>query len=261
MKLKNKFIVIIPLFNVKDLIEQCLMSILTQNFEDVGIIIRDDMSTDGTDKVVKKIFKNDLNNFQTKMMGKDVIYIRNKEKFYPIGNTYDSVINYVDNEDAIISVVDGDDMLTKSDAISKVYNVYYNNPNIWLVWSQHRCSNGNIGQSKSLPNDNTIYTTRNYWSVTHFRTSKIGLYKKINKIDLKDPFTDEEYSSFAGDAALLYPFIEMCGNENSYFLNEILYHYNNDLPFNEHNKNLKNAVKYGTYFKEKGKRYSKIKNL
>jgi hypothetical protein len=26
--------------------------------------------------------------------GKDIIYIRNTTKFYPIGNTYDSVINY-----------------------------------------------------------------------------------------------------------------------------------------------------------------------
>jgi hypothetical protein len=43
---------------------------------------------------------------------------------------------------------------------------------------------------------------------------------------------------------LLYPFIEMCGNEKSYFLDENLYLYNNELPTNEHNKSADNAIKY-----------------
>jgi hypothetical protein len=42
---------------------------------------------------------------------------------------------------------------------------------------QHRNTNGNIGQSRSLPSDDVIYNNRNYWSVTHFRTSKAFLYK------------------------------------------------------------------------------------
>ncbi len=53
MKLTNKFIIIIPLYNAKDLIEICLSSILTQDFDDLGVIIRDDISTDGTDTIVR----------------------------------------------------------------------------------------------------------------------------------------------------------------------------------------------------------------
>ncbi len=40
MKLNNRFIIIIPLYNAKDLIESCLMSILTQTYDDLGIIIK-----------------------------------------------------------------------------------------------------------------------------------------------------------------------------------------------------------------------------
>jgi len=261
MKLNNKFIVVIPLYNAKDLVEQCLMSIITQDYDDVGIIIRDDISTDGTDKVVKKLLGTDNDEFQTNFMGKDVIYIRNKEKFYPVGNTYDSVINYVNNDDSIISVVDGDDMLSTNNAISKVVKIYEEKDNVWLVWSQHRNTNGSVGQSKPLPNDNVIYNHRNYWSVTHFRTSKKKLFHNIRKEDLIDPFTGGEWSSYAGDAAFLYPFIEMCGNEHSFFLNEVLYHYNNNLPTNEHNKNINNAVKYGNYFKQQGNKYKKLERL
>jgi|TARA_R110000772_G_C13295540_1_gene438399 glycosyltransferase involved in cell wall biosynthesis len=261
MKLNNRFIIIIPLYNAKDLIESCLMSILTQTYDDLGIIIRDDMSTDGTDKVVKNLLGNQDDKFMVSFMGKDVLYIKNTSKFYPIGNTYDSVMKYVDNNNSIIGVVDGDDMLSKRQAVSTMVDIYDENPDKWLVWSQHRSSDGSPGQSKPLPSDEVLYSSRNYWSVTHFRTCKKSLYHKLDIKDLMDPFTGEKFSSFAGDAAFLFPFIEMCGNEHSYFLDEVLYHYNNDLPTNEHNKDRSNAVKYGSYFKHKGIKYKKLESL
>ena len=261
MKLTNKFIIIIPLYNAKDLIESCLMSILTQTYDDLGIIIRDDMSTDGTDKVVKDLLGNQDDEFMINFMGKDVIYVKNTSKFYPIGNTYDSVMEYVDNDNAIIGVVDGDDMLSKRQAVSIISEIYDENPDKWLVWSQHRNSNGGVGQSKPIPSDEQLYSNRNYWSVTHFRTCRAGLFHKLDKEDLMDPFVKDSYYTFAGDAAFLFPFIEMCGNEHSYFLNEVLYHYNNDLPTNEHNKDVGQAMKYGTHIKSKGKRYSKLASL
>ena len=261
MKLTNKFIIIIPLYNAKDLVERCIMSIATQKFDNLGIIIRDDISNDGSDKVVKNLLGNQNDEFQTNFMGKDIIYVRNSKKLYPVGNTYESVINYVDNRDAIIGVVDGDDSLSNINAISKVNNVYEGNKDLWLVWSQHSCSNGQSGQSKPLPPDNVIYNNRNYWSVSHFRTSKIGLFYKLSPEDLKDPFVNDSYYTFAGDAAFLFPFIEMCGNEHAEFIQESLYIYNNNLPTNEHNKNLNNAIKYGNYVRTNGKRYTKLISL
>lgn len=261
MKLKNKFIIIIPLYNAKELVEDCLLSILSQTYNDLGIIIRDDISNDGTDSVVKNFFGIHDDEFITKFMGKDVIYIRNKSKFYPVGNTYDSVKNYVDNDDAIIGVVDGDDKLNNAKSVSKIYEIYNENPDKWLVWSQHKNSTGGIGQSRPLPNDSVIYSSRNYWSVSHFRTSRIKLFHHLNEIDIMDPFVENSYYTFAGDAAFLYPFVEMCGNEHSYFLDENLYLYNNNLPTNEHNKDRNKAIKYGSYIKNNGKRYSKLNSL
>jgi hypothetical protein len=163
----------------------------------------------------------------------------------------------VDNPEAIIGVVDGDDKLIKHDAVSKIYDVY-KTKNVWLVWSQHKKSSGEIGESGLLPPDLNIYSSRNYWSVTHFRTSKAFLFNSLDPNDLKDPFVSDSYFTYAGDAAFLYPFCEMCGNKKSYFLNEILYLYNNNLPTNEHNKGYSNAVKYGAYIKSNGKRYKNI---
>jgi glycosyltransferase involved in cell wall biosynthesis len=257
MKLKNKFIVVVPVCNAKDLIVDCLLSIFTQTYEDLGIIIRDDCSNDGTELEIKKLLGIIDNEAQSKFNGKDFIYIRNNKKLYPVGNTYESVINHVDNLNSTIGVVDGDDKFLTRNAISKIEEIYKNEDK-WMVWSQHKNSNGTIGSSKSLPGNDIIYSNRNYWSVTHFRTSKSFLFHNLNKDDLLDPFDKTSYYKFCGDAAFLYPFCEMCGNEKTFFLNEVLYYYNNTLSTNEHNKDFNSAVKYGNYIKSNGKRYSKL---
>ena len=260
MKLNNKFIIVVPVFNAKELIEECLMSIFSQDFDDLGVIIRDDISTDGTDKVIKELLNINDDICQTKFEGKDVIFVRNTNKLYPVGNTYESVINFVDNKDSIIGVVDGDDKLLKSDAVNRIFNLYQSTDK-WMIWSQHKKSNGGVGESKPLPSDNEIYLGRNYWAVTHFRTNKAFLFDLLNPDDLKDPFVNDSYYTFAGDAAFLFPFCEICGNEKAYFLDEVLYLYNNNLPSNEHNKSINDAIKYGSYIRTKGRRYTKKTNI
>lgn len=251
MKLKNKFIIVVPVFNNKDLIVSCLDSIINQTYDDLGLIIRDDMSTDGTGDVIETYLRD---------KGGDIIFIRNKKKLYPVGNTYESVIEYVEDPESIIGVVDGDDKLVSNDAVKKIMEVYETQDK-WMVWSQHQNTDGSRGQSMSLPPDSVIYNNRNYWSTSHFRTSKAGLFFKIKKDDIIDPFVPESYYTFSGDAAFLFPFCEMCGNDKSFFLNEILYCYNNNLPTNEHHKSLQNALKYGQYIKGYGSRYKKLDSL
>jgi glycosyltransferase involved in cell wall biosynthesis len=56
MKLDNKFIIIVPVYNAKDLIVECLSSIISQDFDDLGVIIRDDISTDGTNTIINDFF-------------------------------------------------------------------------------------------------------------------------------------------------------------------------------------------------------------
>lgn len=256
-KLQNKFVIIVPVYNAKELIEDCLLSIFAQSFEDLGVIIRDDMSTDGTDDVIRRLLNIEGDKVLTKYHGKDVLFIRNHSKLYPVGNTYESVINYISDINTIVGVVDGDDSLINSMVVKKVFETYKKTDK-WLIWSQHQTTNGNIGCSMPLPNDSVIYNNRGYWSVTHFRTNLAFLFHNLDVNDLKDPFVPNSYYTYAGDAAFLFPFIEMCGNEKSHFINEVMYVYNNELPNNEHNKGLNNAIKYGNYIRTSGKKYNKL---
>ncbi|MFW6219242.1 MAG: glycosyltransferase family 2 protein [bacterium] len=247
-KLYDDVIVIVPVFNGEKLIEKCINSILSQTYKNFIIIIRDDMSTDKTVEIIKNLYSKYDN----------IYLIENEKKLYPCGNIYKTVIDFVGNDHSIIITVDGDDELIDQNAFKKIINVY-ERKNKWLVWSQHETASGNLGQSKPLPNDEYIITNRNYWSVSHLRTAKAFLYKKINENDLLDFFDKNTYMKFAGDAALLFPMIEMSLNEKSEFINESFYKYNDNLITNETSVNMSMAIHYGSRIRNKGKKYRKLK--
>lgn len=254
-KLNNSFIIIIPVYNAELYIEQSLLSVLNQESSDLGIIIRDDLSTDSTPAIISKIIGLDGYNKQKgKFMGKDILYIRNFTKYYGGGNTYDSVINNVCNKLSIVGVVDGDDWLIDEYAVEKIRSVYSEH-DVWQVWSQHQPKTleaiGLKGYSSILPDDSIIYSNRNYWSVSHFRTCLAWLYSEICRDDLIDPFDGSPFCRFAADAANIYPIIELCGNAKSIFLDQILYYYNDVLGSNEIQVSAKNVKKYSEYIRNK----------
>ncbi len=261
-KLKNRFIIITPMFNAGNSIVKCITSILEQNFVDLGIIIRDDMSTDDCQNILRDFLGMEKNQNLAKINGKDILIVSNSNKLYGGGNTYDSAINYLNNEEAIVGVVDADDFLISDNALTKIYNLYQNK-DVWQIWSQHQAKSldGQCpkGYSSKLPTDNIIYSSRNYWSVSHFRTCKAWLFHKIRRKDLYDPFNFGSFCQFAADASIIYPITEMCGNEKSFFLDEVLYFYNDDLPANESNISREDVKKYTKYIRDQQSRYSKIK--
>lgn len=50
-----KVTVIIPIYNIIDCLERCVMSVVNQTYKDLEIILVDDGSTDGTDKLVDEL--------------------------------------------------------------------------------------------------------------------------------------------------------------------------------------------------------------
>jgi len=258
-KLTNRFIVIIPVCNAGNLIRRAIQSVINQDFYDLGIIIRDDCSTDNTGTLITEMLSiNGVTAQQATLKRRNIIFIRNSHKLYPAGNIYESVQNLVENKEAIIGVVDGDDELIVPDAVSEIYKVYEQQQK-WLVWSQHQpkslLSKKQTGYSSGLPANETIYSTRDYWAVSHFRTCKAWLFDKIHREDLNDPFTDIPFMKMASDAALLYPMIEMCGNERSYFLNKVLYLYNDLLPTNESSLYKNDLEKYINHIRNDKDKY------
>ena len=54
-----KISIIVPIYNIIDCLERCVRSIINQTYKDLEIILVDDGSTDGTEKLVDELAKRD----------------------------------------------------------------------------------------------------------------------------------------------------------------------------------------------------------
>jgi glycosyltransferase involved in cell wall biosynthesis len=258
-KLNNKFIVVIPVYNGEETIAHALDSVIKQEYEDLGVIIRDDMSVDRTAEMLKdRLGIDGIRSNYTVFDNRDVIFVRNNKKFYGGGNTYDSAINLVADKSSIVGVVDGDDKLIDRRALTKIGEIY-ERLDMWMVWSQHRIKSGidecKTGCSTALPPDELIYANRDYWAVSHFRTCRAWLFNQLELADLEDPFCPQSFCKVAADAAFLYPMAEICGNRKSFFLDECLYLYNDVLESNDDKSYPAEVQLYTDYLRNIQKRY------
>jgi hypothetical protein len=97
---------------------------------------------------------------------------------------------------------------------------------------------------------NTIENLRKQaFTLSHLRTWKSWLWKKIEEKDLKDEFG--EYWSVAGDLSFMYPMLEMSGMEHFKFVSDVLYTYNESNPLNDHKVNMSNVTNTVTLIRNK----------
>lgn len=152
-----KISIIVPVYNAKDYISKCLDSLVNQTLDDIEIIVVDDGSTDGSDKILKKYFSDKVKVITQKnagvavarntglkiAKGEYIAYVDSDdwveldmfEKMYnkAIQNDYDAVMCdfwYIDDNkkwDGILT--NNDDILTlkqKKDFMIKMFPVIWN---------------------------------------------------------------------------------------------------------------------------------------
>lgn len=196
---------------------------MSQRFKDFKCYITDDMSTDNTVSVIKKTIEGD---------GRFVL-IENKIKMYQPGN-YDQVIRGMNIPDEEICVeIDGDDWLPNPNVLDSV-NKIYQDENVWMTSGSFKYHDGRPGFAN--PPTNFINIRNQTFTLSHMRTWKSWLWKKINVDDLKN--SNGEYWSVAGDLSFMFPMVEMSGEEHFKFIPEVLYVYNESNPINDHKVNM-----------------------
>jgi hypothetical protein len=76
---------------------------------------------------------------------------------------------------------------------------------------------------------------------------------------MKDPTTGD-FVSMAPDLSFQLPMLEMCGENKSIYIPEILYVYNTENPMNEHKINAKEQERIANFLRSK-EPYKSLKNL
>ena len=212
-------IILTTAYNCENYIERCLYSLMSQRFKDFKCYITDDMSTDGTVEKVKSIIKDDSR----------FTLIENHIKLYQPGN-YDQIIRWrgIDGDEICVEV-DGDDWLPNPSVLGKINDVYQD-PNVWMTSGSFKYQDGRPGFNRPILTIDNI--RKSNFTLSHLRTWKAWLWKKIDEKDLRDD--SDNYWSVAGDLAFMWPMIEMSGLEHFKFIDEVLYVYNESNPINDH---------------------------
>jgi glycosyltransferase involved in cell wall biosynthesis len=181
------------------------------------------MSTDKTVDIIKKT-----------ILGDDrFILIENKQKMYQPGN-YDQVIRGLDIPDNEICVeIDGDDWLPNSNVLSFINDIYQDE-NVWMTSGSFKYHDGRPGFAN--PPKNFTNIRKQTFTLSHMRTWKSWLWKKIKEEDLKD--VSGNYWSVAGDLSFMFPMLEMSGEKHFKYISETLYIYNESNPLNDHKVNM-----------------------
>lgn len=220
----NRFIIIVPFYNVEKWIKYNIRSIKKQKYTNFKCILIDDISTDDTVSIVEsEIFNDDR-----------FILIKNKEKKFALQNIVEA-IDFADcSDEDIIVTLDGDDWL-HSPSVFEYLNLFYQKKNCWITYGSYvEYPNKNVGKfAKQIPNEVIFNNTfrESPWTASHLRTFKFHLWNQIKRQDLLD--SEGKFYRMTWDLAFMFPMLEMAG-ERSCYIDELLYVYNVSNPLNDH---------------------------
>ena len=235
-------IILTTTFNCEKFIERSLYSIMSQTNKDFKCYVTDDLSTDNTVNLIEKTIKNDSR----------FSLIKNEKKFFQPGN-YDQIIRSLDiPDDEICIEVDGDDWLPNSKVFETLKKIY-DDADVWMTSGSFKYHDGRPGFAQPPINSDDIRNQT--FTLSHIRTWKSWLWKKISVEDLKDE--SGNYWSVAGDLAFMFPMFEMSGMEHYKFISDVLYTYNESNPLNDHKVNMQSVIQTVNKIRAK-KKYQKL---
>lgn len=239
----TKFVVVIPSYNNEKWCLWNINSVLNQNYDNFEVIYINDCSTDKTLEIVQ--------NYVDHHEKKDKVKIINrKNRCGSLNNVYDAV--HMCDHSKVIVTVDGDDALVNKNVLSYLDSIYQDK-NIWLTYGQHITKPGNIiGSNVCRRYPNWVLRQnafRSYpWVTSQLRTFYVWLFKKIEK---KDLLINGKFFDSAGDAAIIYPMLEMSSNNHIKFIDKVLYIYNVANPINDFRLDINKQLQYDKILKKR----------
>lgn len=256
-----KFSIIIPVYNSEKYIKRCLDSIISQNCDDIEIIVINDGSTDSTMEILKEYKKNHLKIYSIENSG--VSSARN----YGLSLAKGDFIVFVDSDDFLAD--NFFDEIRKIDLqFGNIYVFNYQVLNNNII--KNKVSSNQIVEiSKEDAIEYSIKSNSNPYKRTRFNTvwGKIYDKKLLNNVKFDGKITIGEDTLFFCEAALV--------SEKVIYVDKLMYYYfnnNNSLTHSYNEKMLINEIywhkkleklfdKFNIKNKHKLIKYTKLKGL
>lgn len=200
-----KFSILIANYNNGKYFKDCFQSLLSQNYQNWEAVIIDDVSTDDSIEVIKKMVEND-NRFR----------IYHNKNNSGVGVTKSRLIELAEGE--ICGFVDPDDAILPT-AISSSIKIYQKKPDVVLTYSLFTKCDENLNPKDVFNGGKQVVNQSPYFfnnpiEIAHFVTFKKKIYNQTEKMDTSMKIAEDQD---------LY--LKMYEKGKVYFINESNYLY------------------------------------
>jgi len=244
---EKEIYIVSPFYNCANYISRCIQSVAAQDYDNYTHVLINDNSSDNTLEVVLDTIDQLPENIREKFQ----IISNSENKGAPCNQI--SFIRKIENDDAIVMLLDGDDSLVNDNSIFSYFNTIYEDAEFTYgsCWSMV----DNIPLI-SQPYPENVKNKRDYrnhhfnWILpyTHLRTFKKKLVNEISDDMFKD--SEGNWYKAGGDGSVFYAMIESADPDKVVCLQDIIYNYNDINPLNdykvngeEQNRNAREIVK------------------
>lgn len=219
---ENRIVVLVAFHNPGHYLDNCVESLLAQDYGNFAVLLLDDASDDDSHRKLPR----DDPRFRI---------VRSRQRRGAGWNQHRALTRFCAPEEIVV-YLDGDDWLACEDALSQV-NQLYNRHDCWVAYGQSRSVFGELGTAQPIPTREAFAQLREGWDVSHLRTHRAGLYQRIAEQDptyecMKD--AAGEWLTSAVDAAVMFAVMELAGFDRVVYNDTILHVYNSDNPSSWH---------------------------
>lgn len=221
-QIANHITVIVPFFNAGDYLDNCIASLLSQDYTNFDVLFIDDASTDGCAHSIP------LEDKRFRLLQQD-------RRVGGAKNLHTALCS-IEDPKTIAVFLDGDDWFACDDALSHI-NCCYNELDCWVLYGQFQRVDGVYGISKPYASEAQFRRCRDVWYSSAPRSFRAGLYQEALRQDPDCSFMkskDGSWFTSAMDMALMYPILEIAGFDKVRFNDRVIYIYNTDNPINVH---------------------------
>lgn len=212
----RRYIILIPFFNCKNYIGECLDSVLDQTYRNWLAVCADDHSDDHSSASISQ--------------DEGITKIYNPDRVTALPNLYNAIMNsgITYDDDDVLCILDGDDKFLHPYALSIVNEIYAAYPNCLLTYGQYITSLGRLGHCKEYTEEEFSKLRKQDFRASHLKTFKWKLYREfLNQDPSLSAYKNSSgnFYTMSSDAAIMIPLMEIAGYNNIRFNKHPVYWY------------------------------------